>query len=100
MNKKEIRKLAKSYAEHYFSPRDHNRTFLRSMTDMVEAGILQATDEQQKRIAYLEAIVDIIAKRAPLADSTSDEPGITIIEAARRELRDSGHPLFVEEVQS
>lgn len=40
----------------------------------------------RKRIAELEAVLALIDKKAPRADATCDEPGITLSEAARRQL--------------
>jgi len=45
----------------------------------------------------LRAIVDLIDRRSPQADKTCVEPGITLSEAARRELRDDRHVLFLDD---
>lgn len=53
------------------------------------------TDETLKqRIAELEAILDLIDRRAGPADKTCYEPGIKLSEAARRTLVENGHKLF------
>ena len=41
-------------------------------------------------VRSLRMMLDLIDRRCPRADSTCDEPGITISEAARRELADMG----------
>jgi len=46
--------------------------------------------------AQLKAIIEIIDKTVPLADSTCDEPGITFSEACRRQLIEDKHPLFIK----
>ena len=45
-------------------------------------------------VEQLRAIIAFIDGVMPVADETCDEPGITVSEAARRELRDEKHPLF------
>jgi hypothetical protein len=63
-----------------------------------------ATPELARRVlaeiedaARLRAILALIDRQAGPADHTCDEPGITLSEAARRTLRNEGHPLFRKE---
>lgn len=54
-------------------------------------------DTLAAQVKRAEAMIQLIDRHVGGADQTCDEPGISISEAARRTLRDQGHPLFQED---
>ncbi len=54
-------------------------------------------DTLAAQVKRAEAMMRLIDRHVGGADQTCDEPGISISEAARRTLRDQGHPLFQED---
>lgn len=65
-----------------------------------EQALLTSYDEERKalvesaslreRLKAAEELLQFIAEVAPVADKTCDEPGITFVEACRREMKERG----------
>lgn len=63
-----------------------------SMAETIIHNVGALCDEVER----LRAVIARIDEAAGRADSTCDEPGITLSEAVRRELKDKRHKLFRE----
>lgn len=68
----------------------------RIVAECPDAATARALVDMSIEVAQLRAILRLIDERVPRADDTCDEPGITISEAARRELRAARHKAFRE----
>ena len=50
----------------------------------------------ERENAQLKAIIELMDKHTPIADSTCREPGIVFSEACKRQLTEKNHPLFTQ----